>query len=67
MAKHKVKATLTGYFEIDDSELSTYEATNIHEAMANQLEWIEDEGDMISFVADTIQNPVLTLDVVIEL
>lgn len=64
MAKHEVQITLTGVFYIDDSELySAYEAKDINEAVRNQLEWIEDSGEIIGFVADTIRDPHLTFKV----
>lgn len=67
MAKHKVMVTLTGHFEIDDKDLSAYDARNVHEAVGNQLDWLEDNGDIMEFVSGTIQDAVLVLDVVTEL
>lgn len=40
---HKVKVVQEGYFWIDDSKLSEYEATTVEEAVKNQAEWY-DEG-----------------------
>lgn len=63
MAKHKINVTLTGSFEIDDNSLSDYQAETVAQALANQYRWLEDDGDVISFVADTIENPVLIMEI----
>jgi hypothetical protein len=62
MAKHKVIVTLTGHFYIDDESLVDYDAKTIAQALVNQLNWLEDEGDYISFFADTIQEPILQFE-----
>lgn len=61
---HKIEVTLTGSFIIKDKDLPAYEAKDVHEAISHQLEWLEDAGDVISFVADTIEKPKLTLKVI---
>jgi len=63
MAKHKVNVTLKGHFYIDDTDLAAYEAKTVTEAMVNQLAWLEDGHDMVSFVADTIEEPILQFEI----
>lgn len=65
MAIHEIEVTLTGKFFIDDDELeSSYDAETPEEAIANQYNWLEDSGDMMQFVADTIEEPKLKMRVV---
>ncbi len=63
MATHEVQITLTGTFTIDDNRLSDYQATTIEDALKNQMSWLVDEGEVVQFVADTIENSKLTLKV----
>jgi hypothetical protein len=63
MATHEVQVTLTGTFTIDDNRLSDYQATTVEDALKNQMSWLVDEGEIVQFVADTIENSKLTFKV----